>query len=282
MWKLSNLWAMKGMSVGPPYLTVQVVAPGALAIHGPKGSLRLVGDEPEDGRPVPLIELAWAPTWSDVVGSESAAWPTLWARTVSVLLHFVGEAGHGGALFVLPDDAVPNALDVKYCIESASAMLKAAALPTLDAEAAENAAIAQSVTDAATIPYACAAMLTTESRQQKWIDAGECVAHLAGVDGALLLTRDLRLRGFGAVVRHVGELPPILRAVDAGALDRQPYDLSASGTRHRSAAVFCKQNPGVAAFVVSQDGEMSAMRSIDETVIVWHIKPQKIDGGGAP
>jgi hypothetical protein len=99
----------------------------------------------------------------------------------------------------------------------------------------------------------------------------------------MLLTRDLRLRGLGAVVRRISEREPplIVRAVDAGAINRLPYDLSASGTRHRSAAAFCALNPGAAAFVVSQDGEMSAMRTIDGTVIVWRIKPT-MDDDGAP
>jgi len=193
---------------------------------------------------------------------------------VSVLLQFVGEAGHGGALFVLPEDAVPDALAVKYCIEPASTMLRTAALRMQNAEDAKDWAIAD-VADATTMQLAGAATSMAEAQRHEWLNAAECVARLAGVDGAMLLTRDLRLRGLGAVVRLLSEResPLIVRALDAGALERLPYDVSGSGTRHRSATVFCEQNPRAAAFVVSQDGEMSAMRAIDGTVTVWRIKP---------
>lgn len=270
-WALRNARTMSSQSVGPPYLTVQVVAPGTMVVAGPKGSLRLVGDEePEDGRLVALIDLAWhSPMWSDVVQSELQAWPTLWARSVDVVLQFIGEAGHGGALFILPGDAIPDILDVKYCVEPASARLLKAAHSMQEAEDCKRRAGSTSMP----IELFDVAQSVLTSREHEWLEAAECVARHAGVDGAMLLTRDLRLRGFGAVVRHVTEpkLPAIERALDARARGREPYDLGARGTRHRSAAVFCAQNPGAAAFVVSQDGDISAMRFADGTVVVWRV-----------
>lgn len=270
-WEFRHARTMNSQRVGPPYLTVQVVAPGTLVVAGPKGSLRFVGDEPEDGRLVALIDLAWrSRMWSDVVQSEVQAWPTLWARSVDVVLQSIAEAGHGGALFILPDDAIPSTLDVKYCIEPASARLPKAAHSMQDAEDEKNRASPSSMD----MVLVNAAWSTLDSRKHEWLEAAECVARHAGVDGAMLLTRDLRLRGFGAVVRHATEhkSPMIERAFDAGALGREPYDLGARGTRHRSAAIFCAQNPGAAAFVVSQDGDISAMRFVHGTVVVWRVK----------
>lgn len=249
--------------MGPQYLTVQVVSPGSLVVAGPKGSLRLVGDEPEDEHHVPLIDFANSGTWRDIFGSDGTVLPSVWARTVGVLLQLIGEAGHGGAIFVVPEDSIPENLNVKYSIDPPIAMLRNASIAMQKAESGPDHDATSDL-----------AWYRDDSVRRGWIDTAECVARLAGVDGAMLLTRGLWLRGFGSVVlpNSGHDHPPTSRALDASATEQCAYDISARGTRHRSAVVFCMQNPGAAAFVVSQDGDTSAMRNIGGTVVIWRIK----------
>ncbi len=41
------------------------------------------------------------------------------------------------------------------------------------------------------------------------------------------------------------------------------------GTRHQSMFAYCLQNPESIGFVVSQDGEIRAIKNIDGKVIIW-------------
>ena len=71
------------------------------------------------------------------------------------------------------------------------------------------------------------------------------VAQLSQVDGAVHLASDLVLRGFGAKIKSSAEVTLMTR--DIGSQDAYPISLAAiPGTRHRSAAMFCAQQPGQA------------------------------------
>lgn len=94
------------------------------------------------------------------------------------------------------------------------------------------------------------------------------VGRLAAVDGAVLVTSDLRLVGFGAEILLDG-----LRPVHAWEL-KDPHDLyrrtkkrrldsEQYGMRHRSAMRLCGNVPDVAALVVSQDGGINAVFSYE-------------------
>jgi hypothetical protein len=139
--------------------------------------------------------------------------------------------GHGGTILLTsPDSDVPaGLLDVTYPFAPPSSVLRdAVAQPiTLDDRPAERHAL-------------------------------DFVAQLSQVDGAVHLTSDLQIRGFGAKITS-GNEPFPLSAEDIDGNNRRELSLSAiPGTRHRSAAFFCAQQPGQAlAIVVSQDGDVS-------------------------
>lgn len=75
-------------------------------------------------------------------------------------------------------------------------------------------------------------------------ECSDNLAALAGVDGAVVLTRDLSLVGFGATLNAVAQAP-----INNPSLE--------GGHRHKSAATFCDVHKGALAFVVSQDGPIS-------------------------
>jgi hypothetical protein len=90
--------------------------------------------------------------------------------------------------------------------------------------------------------------------------AAELVARLSAVDGALLVTSDLRVVGFGAEI-----VSDATRHIDAHEVAGHParaeswptVDSESFGMRHRSALRCVAATERAAAFVVSQDGTVS-------------------------
>src|SRR6185295_2406861 len=78
---------------------------------------------------------------------------------------------------------------------------------------------------------------------QHLLALSDTVDRATSVDGCVVLTRKLQLLGFGGEIRVPTE----------HSLDEDRH----TGTRHRSAARFCKKFPGAIALVVSQDGQVS-------------------------
>jgi hypothetical protein len=98
-------------------------------------------------------------------------------------------------------------------------------------------------------------------------------ASLTEVDGAVLMTRDLQVLGFGATIAVKNEGGRELRHVliSKPELGRQAPVLSQlealGGTRHQSAARFIAANQDAVALVISQDHHLSVMH--------WH-KPSNL------
>lgn len=96
------------------------------------------------------------------------------------------------------------------------------------------------------------------------------ISSLAAVDGAVALTTKLRILGFGCEV--VAASPALLQvslATDASATSTVPGRVDDYGTRHRSALRFCSSHENVAAFVISQDGDVKATRRVGPEVVLW-------------
>ena len=103
------------------------------------------------------------------------------------------------------------------------------------------------------------------------VDAADVVAGLAAVDGALILTADLRTLGFGAEI-VLDAAAPVMAYEAAG---RTPasgswpvVDSESFGMRHRSALRCVGVTDRVAAFVVSQDGQVSLFWKQDGRVFL--------------
>ena len=97
---------------------------------------------------------------------------------------------------------------------------------------------------------------------------------LSGIDGAVLLTRDLALAAFG-VILPVGHVVPIARAINAGGQRYEPLDFGGRGTRHRAAATYAFDHPGSVVFVASEDGQVSCLyRDVSwPQVRFWRLTP---------
>lgn len=103
------------------------------------------------------------------------------------------------------------------------------------------------------------------------------VSLLTRVDGLVLLTPRLDVRGFGVEITYSDEPATIFLAGNRGATKTQLKELDYNhfGTRHRSMMRYCAKVPGSVGFVVSQDGDVRAMTQVRGAVVVWeNIKLQ--------
>jgi hypothetical protein len=101
-------------------------------------------------------------------------------------------------------------------------------------------------------------------------DTIQMIASFSGVDGAILMTDKLNLLGFGGEILATGaQLRHIRKATDQDGLEGPYIPIEQYGTRNRSAFRFCDENPHSLAFVVSQDGDVKAIRKIKEDLCYW-------------
>jgi hypothetical protein len=83
------------------------------------------------------------------------------------------------------------------------------------------------------------------------------IARLAAVDGALVMTHDLRVLGFGAKISVLDQTPPEVFQFTPG---RSPWTTrleDLGGTRHQSGARFVAAHHDAIAIIISQDRRMS-------------------------
>jgi hypothetical protein len=105
-------------------------------------------------------------------------------------------------------------------------------------------------------------------------ETSHLIAALAGVDGAVVMTKRFEILGFGAEIS--GSLPNVTevrRAIDLEADTFATEVVDAVGTRHRSAYRFCAAVPGALAVVVSQDGGVRFVTTHRGHITSWEHGP---------
>lgn len=185
------------------------------------------------------------------------------ARYLSNLIEHIAQIGHGGMLAVLaPDEALSEELRNACSYQIAPLELGKSLVSDY-----EGAMVASQIDQRIMGPppdYAPRRALTTEELDQEadWREAQDAaeshsrtVAGMAAVDGAVLLTHELKVLGFGCKLPGLnGPAPRVLRAPDSPNDKPAEYDLTMRGTRHTSAALFAETRPGRMALTVSADG----------------------------
>lgn len=97
-------------------------------------------------------------------------------------------------------------------------------------------------------------------------DAAKCVASLAGLDGAVVISRRFKVLGFG------GEILAASRTLDSvteASGKRTRIPIESFGTRHRSAFRFCSSLEESCAFVFSTDGGAKAVKRNGPELLYW-------------
>lgn len=175
-------------------------------------------------------------------------WSDYRVRVISTVLRTMRGFGHGGAIIVLPETCSAEALQGLggyQCHEPSSVLSEALSLfnELRDKEDTKREEVN-----------------ALEGYQDSLAQA---VAALTCVDGATLLTRDLRIIGFGAKFEFDSAISARTMIQMQDPLDHEDYLKrialeKAGGTRHQSAAQFVLKNHDAIAFVASQDGNVTA------------------------
>ena len=105
---------------------------------------------------------------------------------------------------------------------------------------------------------------TTEIDGTLWF-----ISLLSRVDGVVVLTPDLTVKGFGGVITVTTRPAAVWRADDMLGHRLNSLDYEHLGTRHRSMMRYCARVRGSLGFVVSQDGEIRAITRANGKLLVW-------------
>jgi hypothetical protein len=194
----------------------------------------------------------------------------------SILLH-TAELHHGGALLFVPEETADNderlaeAVSIKYRLPSnrpREALLEAMAV-RLQHNATHGRLHRRSTVLRNDLDDLEGLDWNQRNYEDYGRDAARFIASLTAVDGAVVLTDQLRIIGFGAEVRVSLGTDTIHVAEDAEGEQLSPAPFTGYGTRHRSSFRFVEGMEPAVAFILSLDGGIKAAMLVDERVVVW-------------
>lgn len=97
------------------------------------------------------------------------------------------------------------------------------------------------------------------------------VSSLSCVDGLIVLNKQFEVKGFGAVIRFkpIPEKVYVSKTINVSDSKLIPMSPDHYGTRHRSMFSYCWNNENCVGFVVSQDGDIRAIKKVKNKIIIW-------------
>ncbi|MBZ4336660.1 putative sensor domain DACNV-containing protein [Corallococcus sp. AS-1-12] len=227
---------------------------------------------------LPAAKIEPASTWTDLVRTNAK-------ETLCRILSRIRDHRHGGALIITPDKKLTS-LDPKFRIKYPrlrTSLLSAATSEATLAESSFEIRDEYLEKDVGHIPeplYLDESISKFELADSKSEIDGVVwfLSLLSRVDGAVVLTTDLTVQGFGTEITCHQNPPKLFRTSDALARpDRlSAFRLEDYGTRHRSMMRYCYSTPGSIGFVISQDGDVRAIMRTQGKLVMWeNIKLQR-------
>ncbi len=184
----------------------------------------------------------------------------------------IRAARHGGTIVILPNRAMSDVairnrvLTLKYAFRDEEprrrlSTLVAAMEPLLDGH--DVASLAWSNHEAAGDPRVVAF-------DESVFEIAYLIASLAEVDGAVVLTSELEMLGFGCEISAaLPDAPAIAHALDLDGAKLVRERADHAGMRHRSVYRLCQAMQDCVGVVVSQDGGVRFIRWNDGAVTYW-------------
>ena len=187
-------------------------------------------------------------------------------------IFLIRQAGHGGLLLFVDDELLDTChagkgpLKIKYSFRESEARRRYGSLLQRLFEA-----LAKHGDGAIDLQgFLAAETPDVIGVEHSIFELSRLVSGLAAVDGAVVLNKRFELIGFGAEVS--GELPyPDLveQALDVEAERRSVEPANSVGTRHRAAYRFLTAHPNGLAIVISMDGIVRFVASIEGKIVYW-------------
>jgi len=196
-------------------------------------------------------------------------------QMVKRLLATMRDGHHGGMILYVPQeraaDLLRSAIHLKYAFSDDAARRRYRALMNAVMHALGAAAAEMSPRPARVgyEVYQRSGRPEIAALDEAIFEVSQLLAGLADVDGAVVITDQLEVLGFGAEIVGVPDVTTVRHARDLEATDFHVDGVDRVGTRHRSAYRLCAFEPGCLAIVVSQDGGVQFVKSLDGAVTVW-------------
>lgn len=163
-------------------------------------------------------------------------------KFLSRLLKNVHSYGHGGHIYIIPNEyeVIDNTI-IKYNLRCEFMF------------SGDDISVAERNTDKDLATYA------------------DLISKFTLVDGAVVLTRNFDLIGFGAqtLVDTVDSAIPEMRFIDYDNTENKNKKYNDNGMRHRACYSFCNSLEGAVALIVSHDGFIKACTRSDGKVVVY-------------
>ena len=185
----------------------------------------------------------------------------------------IRAARHGGTLILVPSREVADSeqyIALKYRFENEEPRRRFLTLSVRIMAELAKLNVSETAEPVGWSEYETASDPRLATLDEALFEVAHLVASLAGVDGAVVMTADLELLGFGAEIS--GALPAVskvARAIDLDGTNSVWESTDRVGTRHRSVYRLCNALAGALAIVVSQDGGVRFVRSCAGCVMYW-------------
>jgi hypothetical protein len=270
-----QIWGFAGWR-GPATVTIEITEPGTVRVDvGPFRPYAVL-----DGRTNDVIgatgwdlayylqhKLAKALPNDDVLETQA-----VWRECLALadLVRMILSDGHGGAVILVPSETGEWSESLKpflYRLKTPDTTVRDVIRKELNDEDNKGKVVEEFLQAAPSddrvigaFYHALGAFLPRNDGGQR--RAIEAIAPLAKVDGAVVMTRDMQLLGFGAKIEFRPDRDvPVCKFKpspgDQEVIDSRLEDLG--GMRHQSAARFIAANKGAVVIVVSQDRHVSVM-----------------------
>jgi len=189
-------------------------------------------------------------------------------NTFAALANCVSEEAHGGAIVIAPARKSPSKqLRIKY--QQKSPVLRDVFIDFMNIRhRVADHYVRMERGETSVESEMAVAELQLNEKHLRLVEAIRFVARLSCCDGAIVISEDLRLLGFGAEIRS--ELKPrteIREVVHDLKRIHRPLNLEEFGQRHRSAIKLVSREPKYSALVVSQDGPISIIWSEKQNLV---------------
>ena len=186
----------------------------------------------------------------------------IYTTSILAILERINLRRHGGSIVITPVPVQKQHAHITYTVSDHSGLFeKIVTYKILDdglRQADEN-------TNSSAESEKRQAELALRRGSQQLIRGISQISLLAAVDGAILLDEHLRIQGFG--VRFPVLLPPGSKVEDAST--GRKYLCDQWGLRHQSVFSFCHKSEGAIGLIVSQDGEVKAVKAEQSQLYFW-------------
>jgi hypothetical protein len=205
-------------------------------------------------------------------------------RTLANIINLARERYHGGTFIILPDEIgledhrLRDRLSIKYTLKSPNIWAKlineaVANRKYFDLLFPKKNTVLTSMDDASAKDLKSLICWETERElaQKDIAEFENFVSSLSGVDGAVVLTKKLKVLGFGAeIIASSPSLTTVMIAADPKGKKYTERPISSFGTRHRSALRLCSSFEQSVCFVISQDGAVRAIKRVGPDLYMWN------------